>query len=190
MVYTVASVMNTTIGPTMRAMVRELLRLCSLTDMLYIWHVLHLISPYSFSDQIIPDISNKTVRKQNLHINNPFITYNCETHRLGVIFQMTVYLTRFELQTHNLPSTDSSITCVSSSGNMSLSRCQLFEAGLHSSALHLQDETCKGTLQDGQLVFHFDNDEHLCGTVLRVLSDSDIFYQSIYALLHFWNVLL
>ncbi|KAM6896995.1 alpha-tectorin-like [Xenentodon cancila] len=67
----------------------------------------------------------------------------------------------------NNESYDSSITCETSSGNMSLSRCQLFEAGFHSSALHLHDESCKGTLQDGRLVFHFDNDEHLCGTVLR-----------------------
>ncbi|XP_071318954.1 alpha-tectorin-like [Trachinotus anak] len=62
---------------------------------------------------------------------------------------------------------DSSITCESSSGTMSVSRCQLFEAGFHSSALHLQDDSCKGTLQDGRLVFHFDNDDQLCGTALK-----------------------
>ncbi|XP_076616110.1 alpha-tectorin-like [Chaetodon auriga] len=67
----------------------------------------------------------------------------------------------------NNESYDSSITCVSSSGIMSLSRCQLFEAGFHSSSLHLQEDSCQGTLQDGRLVFQFDNDDHLCGTVLR-----------------------
>ncbi|KAM4526980.1 uromodulin-like [Fundulus diaphanus] len=50
---------------------------------------------------------------------------------------------------------------------MSISRCQLFEAGFHSSALHLRDKSCTGTIQDGRLVFHFDNDDHLCGTTLR-----------------------
>uniref|UniRef100_A0A669CE63 Uncharacterized protein n=1 Tax=Oreochromis niloticus TaxID=8128 RepID=A0A669CE63_ORENI len=63
--------------------------------------------------------------------------------------------------------TDSSITCASSSGTMSVSRCQLFEAGFHSDALHLRDESCNGTLEYGRLVFHFDNDNHLCGTALR-----------------------
>ncbi|XP_042364316.1 alpha-tectorin-like [Plectropomus leopardus] len=67
----------------------------------------------------------------------------------------------------NNESYDSSITCVSSSGTMSVSRCQLFEAGFPSSALHLRDDTCKGTVQDGRLVFHFNNDDQLCGTVLR-----------------------
>ncbi|XP_035998464.1 pancreatic secretory granule membrane major glycoprotein GP2 [Fundulus heteroclitus] len=71
---------------------------------------------------------------------------------------------------HHRPNTksyDSNITCSSSSGIMSISRCQLFEAGFHSSALHLRDESCTGTIQDGRLVFHFDNDDHLCGTTLR-----------------------
>lgn len=63
---------------------------------------------------------------------------------------------------------DSSITCISSSGTMSLSRCQLFEAGFHPSALHLREDSCNGTVQDGRLVFHFNNDDQLCGTVLRV----------------------
>ncbi|CAI5658934.1 unnamed protein product [Oreochromis niloticus] len=67
----------------------------------------------------------------------------------------------------NNESYDSSITCVSSSGTISLSRCQLFEAGFHSDALHLRDETCNGTLEDGRLVFHFNNDDQLCGTMLR-----------------------
>ncbi|XP_023196683.1 alpha-tectorin-like isoform X10 [Xiphophorus maculatus] len=67
----------------------------------------------------------------------------------------------------NNESYDSNIECSSSSGTMSVSRCQLFEAGFHSSALHLHDSSCNGTLQDGRLIFHFDNDGHLCGTALR-----------------------
>ncbi|CAB1437969.1 unnamed protein product [Pleuronectes platessa] len=57
----------------------------------------------------------------------------------------------------NNESYDSSISCVSSSGTMSVSRCQLFEAGFHSDALHLREDSCKGALQNGRLVFDFDN---------------------------------
>ncbi|XP_054455493.1 alpha-tectorin-like [Anoplopoma fimbria] len=67
----------------------------------------------------------------------------------------------------NNESYDSSITCASSSGTMSVSRCQLFEAGFYSSALHLRDHSCNGTLQDGRLVFQFNNEDQLCGTALR-----------------------
>ncbi|XP_041672056.1 alpha-tectorin-like [Cheilinus undulatus] len=62
---------------------------------------------------------------------------------------------------------DSTITCASSTGSMSLSRCQLFEAGFDLSALHLRDHSCNGTIQDGRLIFNFDNADHKCGTVLR-----------------------
>ncbi|XP_046691095.1 alpha-tectorin-like isoform X4 [Silurus meridionalis] len=61
---------------------------------------------------------------------------------------------------------DATEMCESSSGTMSLSRCQLFEAGFPVSNLHLNDPSCKGTVHDGRLVFHFDNDEHICGTNL------------------------
>ncbi|KAI4899389.1 hypothetical protein NFI96_002372 [Prochilodus magdalenae] len=61
---------------------------------------------------------------------------------------------------------DSRETCESSSGTMSLSRCQLFEAGFPTNVLHLSDPSCRGTVQNGRLVFHFDNDEHICGTNL------------------------
>ncbi|CAJ1081086.1 LOW QUALITY PROTEIN: alpha-tectorin-like [Xyrichtys novacula] len=62
---------------------------------------------------------------------------------------------------------DSSISCTGSTGTMSLSRCQLFEAGFHPSALHLKDKSCTGLTVDGRVVFHFDNEDNLCGTVLR-----------------------
>ncbi|KAM9837942.1 alpha-tectorin-like [Aulostomus maculatus] len=66
----------------------------------------------------------------------------------------------------NNESYDSFISCEGSSGTISVSRCQLFEAGFPSSSLHLQDESCNGTLQDGRLVFHFNNNSQLCGTIL------------------------
>ncbi|XP_034563734.1 alpha-tectorin-like [Notolabrus celidotus] len=62
---------------------------------------------------------------------------------------------------------DSSITCASSTGIMSLSRCQLFEAGFYPSTLHLRDHSCNGIIEEGRVLFHFDNEDNLCGTVLR-----------------------
>lgn len=64
--------------------------------------------------------------------------------------------------------TDSIEICESSSGKMSLSCCQLFKAGFLANNLHLHDPNCNGTVQDGRLVFHFDNDDHICGTNLTV----------------------
>ncbi|XP_048036413.1 pancreatic secretory granule membrane major glycoprotein GP2-like isoform X4 [Megalobrama amblycephala] len=57
-------------------------------------------------------------------------------------------------------------TCESSSGSMSVSRCQLFEAGFPADVLHLNDPSCKGTVRNGRVEFHYDNDEHICGTNL------------------------
>ncbi|KAL1264717.1 hypothetical protein QQF64_005072, partial [Cirrhinus molitorella] len=56
-------------------------------------------------------------------------------------------------------------TCESSSGSMSLSRCQLFEAGFPSDILHLNDPRCRGTVRNGRVEFYFDID-HVCGTNL------------------------
>ncbi len=63
---------------------------------------------------------------------------------------------------------DFSETCESSSGSMSVSRCQLFEAGFPADILHLNDPRCKGTVRNGRVEFHFDNEEHICGTNLVV----------------------
>uniref|UniRef100_A0A671KR24 Si:ch73-181m17.1 n=1 Tax=Sinocyclocheilus anshuiensis TaxID=1608454 RepID=A0A671KR24_9TELE len=57
-------------------------------------------------------------------------------------------------------------TCESSSGSMSLSRCQLFEAGFPSDVLHLNDPNCRGTVRNGSVEFYFDNNDHICGTNL------------------------
>ncbi|XP_052426097.1 alpha-tectorin-like [Carassius gibelio] len=61
---------------------------------------------------------------------------------------------------------DFSESCESSSGSMSVSRCQLFEAGFPADVLHLSDPSCRGTVRNGRVEFHFDNDEHICGTNL------------------------
>ncbi|XP_073723248.1 scavenger receptor cysteine-rich domain-containing protein DMBT1 isoform X2 [Misgurnus anguillicaudatus] len=57
-------------------------------------------------------------------------------------------------------------TCESSSAFVSLSRCQLFEAGFPADLLHLNDPSCKGTVRNGRVEFGFDNNEHICGTSL------------------------
>ncbi len=51
---------------------------------------------------------------------------------------------------------------------MSVSRCQLFEAGFPADVLHLNDPSCKGTIRNGRVEFYFDNNEHICGTHLLV----------------------
>ncbi|XP_041941221.1 alpha-tectorin-like isoform X1 [Alosa sapidissima] len=75
---------------------------------------------------------------------------------------------------------DSVEFCSSSTGTMSLSRCQLFEAGFSSDTLRLNDPSCNGTLQDGRVEFLFDNDNHVCGTSLRSNSTHFIYENSIH----------
>ncbi|XP_058628361.1 scavenger receptor cysteine-rich domain-containing group B protein-like [Onychostoma macrolepis] len=72
-------------------------------------------------------------------------------------------------ESHRRPdpeSFDFSEVCESSSGSMSLSRCQLFEAGFPTDSLHLNDPSCKGTVGNGRVEFYFDNNDHICGTGL------------------------
>lgn len=61
-------------------------------------------------------------------------------------------------------------TCSGSAGSLSLSRCQLFEAGYTADSLHLNDPNCKGRLQGDRLVFSFDSNANMCGTTLTVLN--------------------
>ncbi|KAG7325403.1 hypothetical protein KOW79_011719 [Hemibagrus wyckioides] len=58
-------------------------------------------------------------------------------------------------------------TCSGSTGSLSLSRCQLFEAGYSADVLHLNDPSCKGKVQNNRLVFNFDSNASLCGTTLE-----------------------
>ncbi|XP_049321051.1 pancreatic secretory granule membrane major glycoprotein GP2 isoform X6 [Astyanax mexicanus] len=57
--------------------------------------------------------------------------------------------------------------CNSSSGVLSLSRCELFEAGFPSDFLHLNDPSCGGDIQDDRVVFTFDNRFRICGTTMK-----------------------
>ncbi|XP_001344844.5 uncharacterized protein [Danio rerio] len=68
-------------------------------------------------------------------------------------------------------------TCESSSVSMSVSRCQLFEAGFSAEHLHLNDPSCRGTVQNGRVEFNFDNDQHICGTNL-VANGSHFIYSN------------
>ncbi|KAK7131815.1 hypothetical protein R3I93_018399 [Phoxinus phoxinus] len=61
---------------------------------------------------------------------------------------------------------DAMEVCASSSGTMSLSRCQLFESDFHPEILHLNDPNCTGTVEGGKVLFHFDNEVDICGTTL------------------------
>uniref|UniRef100_A0A671P5Q0 Pancreatic secretory granule membrane major glycoprotein GP2-like n=1 Tax=Sinocyclocheilus anshuiensis TaxID=1608454 RepID=A0A671P5Q0_9TELE len=68
-------------------------------------------------------------------------------------------------------------TCESSSGSMSLSRCQLFEAGFPSDILHLNDPSCRGTVWNDRVEFYFDNNDHICGTNL-VANSTHLIYEN------------
>ncbi|XP_066521272.1 uromodulin-like [Hoplias malabaricus] len=61
---------------------------------------------------------------------------------------------------------DAQEVCKGSSGSLSLSRCQLFQAGFPAEFLHLNDPDCKGKIRNGRVEFHFDNNKNLCGTTL------------------------
>ncbi|ROL53486.1 Pancreatic secretory granule membrane major glycoprotein GP2, partial [Anabarilius grahami] len=61
---------------------------------------------------------------------------------------------------------DATEVCYSSTGIMSLSRCQLFESDFPLEVLHLNDPNCTGTPQNGRVLFHFDNEGLVCGTTL------------------------
>ncbi|XP_062860047.1 pancreatic secretory granule membrane major glycoprotein GP2-like [Trichomycterus rosablanca] len=56
-------------------------------------------------------------------------------------------------------------TCYGSSGSLSLSRCQLFDAG-YSGMLHLNDPACQGVIEGNRIVFSYDSLD-LCGTVVE-----------------------
>ncbi|KAI4894713.1 hypothetical protein NFI96_034358, partial [Prochilodus magdalenae] len=73
---------------------------------------------------------------------------------------------------------DAHTTCESSSGSVSLSRCQLFEAGVPERLLHLNDKKCKGTIGKGRVDFRFD-DHHECGTTLETNKTHFIYKNSI-----------
>ncbi|XP_077065734.1 uncharacterized protein LOC143718602 isoform X2 [Siphateles boraxobius] len=70
-------------------------------------------------------------------------------------------------------------SCASSTGSISLSRCQLFESGFYPEHLHLNDPSCTGTLEDGRLLFHFDNEGNICGTTLMSNRTHFIYQNSI-----------
>ncbi|XP_053541408.1 pancreatic secretory granule membrane major glycoprotein GP2 isoform X5 [Ictalurus punctatus] len=70
-------------------------------------------------------------------------------------------------------------TCSGSTGSLSLSRCELFEDGYSADNLHMNDQNCKGELQDNRLVFSFDSNFNMCGTTLENNSTHIIFKNSV-----------
>ncbi|XP_063066098.1 pancreatic secretory granule membrane major glycoprotein GP2-like [Engraulis encrasicolus] len=79
----------------------------------------------------------------------------------------------------NAASFGSVITCHNSSAWISLSRCLLSEAGFSTEVLHLNNSDCKGTVRDGRVEFHFNNDDRKCGTQLKVNGTHAIYENSI-----------
>uniref|UniRef100_A0A8C2AVC8 ZP domain-containing protein n=1 Tax=Cyprinus carpio TaxID=7962 RepID=A0A8C2AVC8_CYPCA len=114
--------------------------------------------------------TTETTAETTLPVNrNPCSELNCsDDERCGMkngVYGCLCKKDQHRQQQHH-DSFDFSETCESSSGSMSVSRCQLFEAGFPADVLHLNDPSCKGMVQNGRVEFHFDNDEHICGTNL------------------------
>ncbi|KAK7149253.1 hypothetical protein R3I94_008774 [Phoxinus phoxinus] len=84
-----------------------------------------------------------------------------------------------EGQRPNPENFDAVESCASSTAFISLSRCQLFESGFYPEHLHLNDPSCTGTLEDGRLLFYFDNEGHKCGTTLMSNRTHFIYQNSI-----------
>ncbi|XP_063067186.1 pancreatic secretory granule membrane major glycoprotein GP2-like [Engraulis encrasicolus] len=78
-----------------------------------------------------------------------------------------------------MPESCSVITCHNSSAWISLSRCLLSEAGFSAEVFHLNNPDCKGTVRDGRVEFHFNNDDRKCGTQLKVNGTHAIYENSI-----------
>ncbi|ROL52181.1 Sushi, nidogen and EGF-like domain-containing protein 1, partial [Anabarilius grahami] len=88
-----------------------------------------------------------------------------------------------EGQRPNPESFDATEFCSSSTGTISLSRCQLFESYFPPEFLHLNDPNCTGTVEDGRVLFHFDNEGHICGTTLSSNGTHFIYQNSIHSIL-------
>ncbi|XP_058618388.1 uncharacterized protein si:dkey-9l20.3 [Onychostoma macrolepis] len=86
-----------------------------------------------------------------------------------------------EVQRQNPETFDAMEFCASSTGTISLSRCQLFEAGFPPEILHLNDPSCKGISENGRVLFHFDNEGHMCGTTLTSNSTHFIYQNAIHS---------
>ncbi|XP_016406132.1 alpha-tectorin-like [Sinocyclocheilus rhinocerous] len=71
--------------------------------------------------------------------------------------------------------------CASSTGSLSLSRCQLFESGFPPEIVHLNDPSCKGISENGRVLFHFDKEGHACGTTLTSNSTHFIYQNAIHS---------
>ncbi|KAI5102912.1 hypothetical protein C0J45_6493 [Silurus meridionalis] len=83
------------------------------------------------------------------------------------------------IPTRNPDIYDAIETCSGSAGSLSLSRCQLFEAGYSEDVLHLNDPSCKGKVYNDRLVFNFDSTDNLCRTTLTSNNTHIIFKNNV-----------
>ncbi|KAL7869989.1 hypothetical protein AOLI_G00139770 [Acnodon oligacanthus] len=80
-------------------------------------------------------------------------------------------------QRSNPDTFDVSESCVGTTRSVSVSRCQLFEAGFPAEVLHLNDPSCRGLAQNGRVTFRLDNST--CGSILEVNSTHFVYKNSI-----------
>ncbi|XP_034534387.1 uncharacterized protein LOC117808825 [Notolabrus celidotus] len=65
-------------------------------------------------------------------------------------------------------------TCDKNKASASLINCLLREKGIDYTTLHLTDDTCKGTLDDGIVTFEFSSDK-MCGAVIKEESTQTVY---------------
>ncbi|KTG35460.1 hypothetical protein cypCar_00033723, partial [Cyprinus carpio] len=110
--------------------------------------------------------SNVNVKgRWGFHVYDVCDTLGC-TGKEVCRFRETYGCGCLEGQKPNPETFDAKQFCDSSTGSLSLSRCQLFESGFPPEILHLNDPSCKGISENGRVLFHFDNEGHVCGTTL------------------------
>uniref|UniRef100_A0A8C1I0P8 Uncharacterized protein n=1 Tax=Cyprinus carpio carpio TaxID=630221 RepID=A0A8C1I0P8_CYPCA len=125
--------------------------------------------------------SNVNVKgRWGFHVYDVCDTLGC-TGKEVCRFRETYGCGCLEGQKPNPETFDAKQFCDSSTGSLSLSRCQLFESGFPPEILHLNDPSCKGISENGRVLFHFDNEGHVCGTTLMSNGTHFIYQNAIHS---------
>ncbi|XP_043539246.1 uromodulin-like [Chiloscyllium plagiosum] len=74
---------------------------------------------------------------------------------------------------------DYSLSCNGTGSAVSLSRCMLFDVGLSTDSLHLNDPSCVGSTSRGRVIFPFVSNRITCGNKLQVNSTHFIYSNAI-----------
>ncbi|TRY91042.1 hypothetical protein DNTS_013841, partial [Danionella cerebrum] len=113
-------------------------------------------------------------------VNNACDSVSCSTNKV-CSYKYGYGCGCTEGQRPNPKTFDAIEVCASSTGSISLSRCQLFEFGFLPENLHLNDPNCTAILKDDRVLFYFDNEDNKCGTSLSSNGTHFIYKNSIHS---------